>query len=73
MCMYAFGAEETACITAAALFGASARVGFENNLWLPNGDVADDNADLVASSRASLNGVGLNTGTANDLRSLWGI
>ncbi|MEM8988136.1 MAG: 3-keto-5-aminohexanoate cleavage protein [Pseudomonadota bacterium] len=69
----AFGAEETACITAAALFGASARVGFENNLWLPSGDVAYDNADLVASSRASLNGVGLNAGTANDLRSLWGI
>ena len=34
----AFGRRETACVTAAALLGGHARVGFENNLSLPNGD-----------------------------------
>ena len=33
----AFGRREAACVTAAALLGGHVRVGFENNLTLPNG------------------------------------
>ncbi len=44
----AFGAREAACVLAAAALGGHGRVGFENNLTLPDGRVAPDNAALVA-------------------------
>ena len=43
----AFGRREAACVTAAALLGGHARVGFENNLFLPDGARAASNAELV--------------------------
>lgn len=43
----AFGRNEAACGVAAALLGGDIRVGFENNLDLPDGRVAPDNAALV--------------------------
>ena len=46
----AFGRRETACVTAAALLGGHARVGFENNLALPSGERAASNADLVGAA-----------------------
>ncbi len=45
----AFGRRETACAIAAATLGGHARVGFENNLHLPDGSLAPDNAALVAA------------------------
>jgi uncharacterized protein (DUF849 family) len=45
----AFGARETACMLAAATLGGHARVGFENNMTLPDGTRAADNAALVAA------------------------
>jgi uncharacterized protein (DUF849 family) len=50
----AFGRHEAACVTAAALLGGHVRVGFENNLWLPEGAVAGSNADLVRTVAAAL-------------------
>lgn len=44
----AFGREETACLTAAMCLGGHVRVGFENSLWLGNGEIAPDNAAKVA-------------------------
>ena len=67
----AFGARENACVTAAALLGGHARVGFENNLWLTDGSVAPDNAALVAAARATLGTCGLATATAAQLRAVW--
>ncbi|MEQ8354391.1 MAG: 3-keto-5-aminohexanoate cleavage protein [Kiloniellaceae bacterium] len=49
----AFGPKETACVTAAATLGGHARVGFENNLFLPSGAQARDNAQLVAAAAAA--------------------
>jgi uncharacterized protein (DUF849 family) len=43
----AFGAREAACTTAAAALGGHLRVGFENNMLLPDGKVAPDNAALI--------------------------
>ncbi|MEZ5835307.1 MAG: 3-keto-5-aminohexanoate cleavage protein [Geminicoccaceae bacterium] len=43
----AFGKEETACLTAAACLGGDIRVGFENSLWLGNGELAADNQTKV--------------------------
>ena len=46
----AFGRRETACVTAAALLGGHARVGFENNLASPDGARAASNAELVGAA-----------------------
>jgi 3-keto-5-aminohexanoate cleavage enzyme len=64
----AFGRREAACVTAAALLGGHARVGFENNLALPNGTRAISNAELVGAAARALEAVGLQTQTADGLR-----
>ncbi len=43
----AFGMRQQNCLVEAIRRGGKARVGFENGLWLGNGLVARDNADLV--------------------------
>ncbi len=64
----AFGRRETACVTAAALLGGHARVGFENNVSLPDGARADSNADLVGAAARALEAVGLEPQTAEGSR-----
>ncbi len=64
----AFGAQETACVTAGALLGGHIRVGFENNELLPNGARAAGNQDLVAAARSAIAAVGLKVATADELR-----
>ncbi|NIA70196.1 3-keto-5-aminohexanoate cleavage protein [Pelagibius litoralis] len=54
----AFGPQETACAAAAAALGGHARVGFENNLFLPSGAQAGDNAELVAAAAAAARTIG---------------
>ncbi|WP_422367933.1 3-keto-5-aminohexanoate cleavage protein [Pelagibius sp.] len=54
----AFGALETACVATAAALGGHARVGFENNLMLPSGVQAPDNAALVAAAAAAAAAIG---------------
>jgi uncharacterized protein (DUF849 family) len=43
----AFGPHEHACSQAAIAAGGHVRVGFENNLWLPDGTEAEANAALI--------------------------
>jgi 3-keto-5-aminohexanoate cleavage enzyme len=64
----AFGRREAACVTAAALLGGHARVGFENNLLLPDGARAASNAELVGAAARALDAVGLATQSADGLR-----
>ncbi|MGM4965349.1 3-keto-5-aminohexanoate cleavage protein [Tardiphaga sp. 1201_B9_N1_1] len=64
----AFGAQETACVTAGALLGGHIRVGFENNELLPDGCRAKGNQDLVAAARRAIEAVGLKHATADELR-----
>jgi 3-keto-5-aminohexanoate cleavage enzyme len=64
----AFGRRETACVTAGALLGGHARVGFENNLSLPDGSRAASNADLVGAASRALEAVGLAPQSADGLR-----
>ncbi len=64
----AFGRREAACVTAGALLGGHARVGFENNLGLPGGERATSNAELVAVVARALHGLGLQPQTASALR-----
>lgn len=67
----AFGRQETACVTAAALLGGHVRVGFENNLLLPDGTVAPTNAALVAAAGKAVTACGLEIAGADALRSAW--
>jgi 3-keto-5-aminohexanoate cleavage enzyme len=64
----AFGRREAACVTAAALLGGHARVGFENNFALPNGARAASNAELVGAAVRALEAVGLAAQTTEGLR-----
>jgi uncharacterized protein (DUF849 family) len=45
----AFGHREQDCVMAAIEAGGNARVGFENNLFLPDGEIAPSSAALVES------------------------
>ncbi len=64
----AFGAQEVACVTTAALLGGNIRIGFENNELLPNGARASGNHDLVDAARQAIESVGLVAATADQLR-----
>jgi 3-keto-5-aminohexanoate cleavage enzyme len=67
----AFGRYETACVTAAALLGGNVRVGFENNVDLPNGERAGSNAELVGQTAKALEACGVTLADAAFLRSAW--
>ncbi|MEK1931906.1 MAG: 3-keto-5-aminohexanoate cleavage protein [Pararhizobium sp.] len=54
----AFGRLEAACVAAGALLGGNARVGFENNTWLPDGTTASGNEDLVSAAAQTIRSVG---------------
>lgn len=64
----AFGPRERDCVLAAALLGGHARVGFENNLYLPNGTLAADNAQLVAGLAQPLQSLGHALAIPDDIR-----
>jgi 3-keto-5-aminohexanoate cleavage enzyme len=64
----AFGAKEAACVLMAAALGGHGRVGFENNLFLPDGRIAPDNAALVRNAAAGAVIVGRPLASADDLR-----
>jgi 3-keto-5-aminohexanoate cleavage enzyme len=66
----AFGRDETGCVVAAALLGGHGRVGFENNLLLPDGATAKSNGDLVAAARLALESCGRTVATAQELRGM---
>ncbi|MFC4175709.1 3-keto-5-aminohexanoate cleavage protein [Microvirga sp. GCM10011540] len=67
----AFGRREAACVTAAGLLGGHVRVGFENNLDLPDGARAETNADLVDRAAQALRTCGMRLADADMLRQAW--
>jgi len=69
----AFGPRETACVATAALLGGHCRVGFENNLHLPDGSSAPDNASIVRATASALTALGLSVMGPRELRELWKI
>ncbi|NLS01271.1 3-keto-5-aminohexanoate cleavage protein [Rhizobium sp. P38BS-XIX] len=68
----AFGRHECACVLAAALMGGNVRVGFENNLLLPSGALAENNAALVDTVADRLSDFGHALASADELRARWG-
>jgi uncharacterized protein (DUF849 family) len=67
----AFGPQEAASVCAAALLGGDVRVGFENNLWRPDGGLASSNADLVEAAAKPLVALGHRLAGADELRARW--
>lgn len=69
----AFGRHEAACVAAAAMLGGQVRVGFENNLLLPDARRAPSNAALVEAVVTVLKGVGYASCDAAGLRDLYAL
>lgn len=69
----AFGSTEASCMLAAAEQGGHARVGFENNMQLPNGKVAKDNAALVAEVANGISSMGRQPASCSEARLLLGM
>jgi 3-keto-5-aminohexanoate cleavage enzyme len=66
----AFGTAGYQALTAAALLGGHVRTGFENSLVLANGEIALDNAAMVASIRDRLTSLGIGVAGAEEARSV---
>lgn len=60
-------------VAAALSLGGSIRVGLEDNLYLPNGDMARSNGDLVATGRRMILEAGRRPATVEQARALLGI
>ncbi len=69
----AFGHQEQACMLYAIDQGGHARVGFENNMYLPDGSRAEHTADLVDSLVNKLSNSGFSIATGRETRSILGI
>lgn len=67
-----FGPREDEASQIAATDGGHARVGFENNLLMPDGSEAPDNAALVKLAAGHAHAAGRQLATANDVRQLFG-
>ncbi|MFP4538207.1 MAG: 3-keto-5-aminohexanoate cleavage protein [Dichotomicrobium sp.] len=66
----AFGPREHACAQAAIAAGGHLRIGFENNFVMPDGSVAESNADLVALASEAARNSGRGVMTPADAASL---
>lgn len=66
----AFGPREVECSIGAAALGEHVRIGFENNLHLPDGRIARDNAELVGCLADLVRRLGYSVADADWLRRL---
>ena len=64
----AFGPTEFACLGAAAALGGGVRIGFENNVQLPDGSPAQDNAVQVARMARTLDAMGISLASCRQAR-----
>jgi 3-keto-5-aminohexanoate cleavage enzyme len=65
--------EQWLLVAAALTLGGSVRVGLEDNLYLPNGEMARSNGELVAKARQMAEDVGRRPATVQEARGLLGI
>jgi 3-keto-5-aminohexanoate cleavage enzyme len=59
-------------VAAAAAFGGNVRVGLEDNFYLPDGEMARSNGDLIAKAREMVENVGRRAATVAEARELLG-
>ena len=60
-------------VAAALTLGGNVRVGLEDNFYLPDGEMARSNGDLVAKARAMAEDVGRRAATVAEARELLGV
>ncbi len=59
-------------VGAAAALGGNVRVGLEDNFYLPNGEMAGSNGDLIAKAREIVENTGRRAATVAEARELLG-
>ena len=59
-------------VAASAALGGNVRVGLEDNFYLPDGEMARSNGDLIARARRILEDVGRRVATVAEARELLG-
>jgi len=69
----AFGVQEQACVMAGIENGGHARVGFENNLYLPSGEFSDSTATQVDSLTGEIRSSGRVVADSTQTRTLLGV
>jgi uncharacterized protein (DUF849 family) len=67
------GRDQWMLVAAALTLGGSVRVGLEDNFYLPDGEMARSNGDLVAAARTLTKEVGRRPATVEEARALLGI
>jgi len=60
-------------VAAALALGGNVRVGLEDNFYLPNGDMARSNGDLIAKARQMTEDVGRRAATVAEAREMLGV
>ena len=69
----AFGEEEAKCMARAIELNGHCREGFENNLYLADGQEAQSNTDLVLSTAEAIRSSGNSVASCDAVRNLFGI
>jgi 3-keto-5-aminohexanoate cleavage enzyme len=67
------GRDQWMLVAAALTLGGSIRVGLEDNFYLPNGEMARSNGDLIAKARQMTQDAGRRPATVQEARALLGI
>jgi uncharacterized protein (DUF849 family) len=67
------GRDQWMMVAAALTLGGSVRVGLEDNFYLPNGEMARSNGDLIAKARQMTQDAGRRPATVQEARALLGI
>jgi uncharacterized protein (DUF849 family) len=65
--------EQWMLVAAALTLGGNIRVGLEDNFYLPDGEMARSNGDLIAKARAMAEDVGRRPATAAEARQMLGL
>ena len=65
--------EQWTLVAAALVLGGSIRVGLEDNFYLPNGEMARSNGDLIAKARQMAEDAGRRPATVEEARGLLGL
>ncbi|HEV2814997.1 MAG TPA: 3-keto-5-aminohexanoate cleavage protein, partial [Solirubrobacteraceae bacterium] len=65
--------EQWMLVNASLTLGGSVRVGLEDNFYLPNGEMARSNGDLIAKAREMTENVGRRAATVAEARQILGV
>jgi uncharacterized protein (DUF849 family) len=67
------GRDQWMLVAAALTLGGSIRVGLEDNFYLPSGEMARSNGELISQARRMTEEVGRRAATVEEARALLGV